>query len=548
MTPDTYPPLTINTRQHGTHGDNMANVLLPDWVKEVRPHQDTAVKEIIEAFQSVPVVMLDAPTGSGKTLIADMVRQELGVPSLYVATDNSLVNQVARDFPTAKVLKGRGNYQTQNNPEMSADDCTSKGPGSQCLWCDEHYTCPYQIAKQEALRAGLAVTNTAYLLHEANHVGGLSGRRLIVADEADTLEKMLMGYVEYELSKRRMELFGMEEPGKGIHKKTLVAWLEQLAVNIRIKASTETDAKTLRGYRQVLEDTLRVSGELQREIEKAQTEETQGRWIRTYDSKYGGLHLKPVMVDSYGTRKLWRHGKKWLLMSATMISFDELAESLGLPLDFEGVIVPMTFPVENRPIIMAPVANVVYKEMDYAIPKLVHAIVQVMAEHPTERILVHTVSYKLAQSLQAGIRSTAGIGRRKIITYSEGSQRERVLAEYKRTPGTVMLAPSMSRGIDLPGDLCRVQIIAKVPFLSMGDTQVSRRMHMPGGEQWYAVQAIRDIVQMTGRAIRSEDDWAKTFIFDQQFGSNLWRKHKGLFPQWWRDGMNTTTNIGAYMS
>jgi Rad3-related DNA helicase len=110
-----------------------------------------------------------------------------------------------------------------------------------------------------------------------------------------------------------------------------------------------------------------------------------------------------------------------------------------------------------------------------------------------------------------------------------------------------MLAPSMARGIDLPGDLCRVQVIAKAPFLSLGDAQVARRTHLPGGDVWYAVQAIRDIVQMTGRAVRSKDDHAITYIFDQQFSSNLWRKNKMLFPDWWRESVKTDINIREFM-
>lgn len=525
----------------------MAGVPLPEWVEEIRPHQVDAVQQVVEAFRTNKVVMLDAPTGSGKTLIAELVRRELEKQSLYVATDNSLVNQMARDFPYAKVLKGRSNYTTELNSEMTCDDCTSRGPQAPCMWCNDFWSCPYQIAKREALLAPLAVTNTAYLLHEANKVGKFSGRSLIVADEADTLESMLMGFVEYSISNRRIQDFEMEEPGKGIHKPTLVAWLKEFSQKVAVKFLAEQEPKKARRLEALKDDTDRLVWELEREIAKKQAGESEGKWIRNYDTKYGGLHMKPVMVDSYGTRQLWRHGRLWLLMSATIISGDELANSLGLPLDYTVVSVPMTFPVENRAVIMAPVANCTYKNMDQAVPRLVTAIARVMDKHPGDRILIHTVSYSLAKRLQDGLRRFPGISARRIITYSDGRDREQVLAEYKRSAGCVMLAPSMDRGIDLPGDLCRVQVIAKVPFLSMGDTQVSRRTHLPGGDLWYAVQAIRTLVQMTGRAVRSETDHAVTYIFDEQFSSNLWRKHKHLFPAWWRESVNTKTSIREFL-
>jgi Rad3-related DNA helicase len=530
----------------------MASVPLPEWVQDVRPHQVDAVEEAVQAYESgVPVVMMDAPTGSGKTLIAELIRRRLNLPTLYVASDNSLVDQVARDFPYAKLLKGKRHYRTQNDPYMTADDCTSRGPGSACYFCDERYMCPYQQAKEAALTAPLAVTNTSFLLTEANKVGKFSGRKFVVADEADTLESMLMGFVEYNVSAKRIRDFGMDEPGKGVHKQTLVAWLDELSSRLYEEvqkvgrdASPEA-AKTLRSLSMMYEDTKRVSGELSREISRKQAGESEGKWLRDYNDKTGGLILKPVMVDSFGTRNLWRHSKQWLLMSATIISSDEMADSLGLPLEYHTVKVPMTFPVENRPVILAPVANCTYKDMKQAIPRLVKAISVVCDKHPGDRIMVHTVSYHLAKELMWELRKT--VKGRKFVSYSEGAERESALLEYKRTPGAVMLAPSMGRGIDLPGDLCRVQVIAKVPFLSLGDRQVSARTHLPGGDLWYAVQAIRDVVQMTGRGVRSKDDHAVTYIFDQQFAQNLWRKHKGLFPEWWRESVITNQSVREFL-
>jgi Rad3-related DNA helicase len=531
----------------------MADVPLPEWVKEIRPHQQQAVDDIIEAFETNDVVFLDAPTGSGKTLIAEMVRRELKRKCLYVCSDKALMQQFAKDFPYAKLLMGKANYETQNVPGKTADDCTYQGENSPCWFCDEIYMCPYQIAKAEAMRAPLAVTNTAFLMTEANYVGKFSGQPFIVADEADTLEKMLMGFVEYHVSKRTIKEFGMEEPGKGIHKPTLVKWLlelsgkmEQASRDLATSVSDEA-IKEAKRLNRMLQDNDRVIKELRKEIDKKLAGDSDGKWLRNYDEKNGGLHLKPVMVDSYGTRTLWRHGRKWLLMSATIISADEMADSLGLPLDYATVKVPMTFPVENRPVILAPVANVVYSEMKKAIPKLAFAIHKVMDKHPTERILVHTVSYYLAKELMWELRKL-GTGGRPVISYQEGRDKDDALKQYKQVAGSVLLAPSMGRGIDLPGDLCRVQVIAKVPYLSMGDTQVSRRTHLPGGEVWYAVQAIRDVVQMTGRGVRNKDDHAVTYIFDQQFSSNLWRKHKAMFPDWWQESVITNRSAKEFMS
>lgn len=53
-----------------------------------------------------------------------------------------------------------------------------------------------------------------------------------------------------------------------------------------------------------------------------------------------------------------------------------------------------------------------------------------------------------------------------------------------------------------------------------------------------AVQTIRSLVQMTGRAVRSADDWCVTYVLDRQFVSRVWRQNKNLLPVWWRESVN----------
>lgn len=534
---------------------------LPDGFEMLRPHQEVAIKEIIDHFESdIDVVFLDAPTGSGKTLIGEMVRREMDVSTLYVCSDKSLQDQFARDFPYAKVLKGRSNYPTQSNPQATAADCTASGRDDPCWHCaGGKPECPYEIAKLEARMSPLAVTNTSYLLTEANYVGGFSGRELVIADEGDTLEQIMMGFVEYRAPKRLIELCGMTAPIKGARKTTLVKWLEDFSNELVVqlaKVNRRADPKKYRALDSAKQNARRMAHELEKDIEKRQSDaDDSGVWLRDYPSDrelkrddYDGLILKPVVVSGHGIRNLWRHGQKWLVMSATIVSADEMADSLGLPLDYATVTVPMTFPVENRPVVLAPVANVTYKEMDKAVLDLAHAIRVACEKHPDDRVLIHTVSYGLASKLEKELKfGKDRLTNRTIVTYSEGRNREAALLKYRRTEGAVMLAPSMTRGIDMVDDACRVQIIAKCPFPALGDKQVNSRVHLPGGQMWYTVKTIRDIVQMTGRAVRHDDDWAVTYVFDSQFTRNLWRQWKRLFPEWWREAVVTNQDVREFI-
>jgi len=111
----------------------------------------------------------------------------------------------------------------------------------------------------------------------------------------------------------------------------------------------------------------------------------------------------------------------------------------------------------------------------------------------------------------------------------------------------VLFSHSMDRGVDLPGDMCSVVIIAKVPSPALGDKRVSARLHLPGGEQWYAVQAVRKVVQMSGRHVRSDTDVGVTYILDAQFTTNLWRRNRGLFPAWWREAVDSSFDVRQLM-
>ena len=524
---------------------------LPKGFSELRPHQEKAIDEILEAFKENDVVFLDAPTGSGKTLIGYMVAKEIG-KALYVCSDKSLQDQFARDFDDAKVLKGRSNYPGQHNGAKTAADCTGSPDQDKrdCLNCESKWTCPYEFAKREAMVADMAVTNTSYLLAEANYIGGFSGKDIIIADEGDTLEPILMGFVEYKASTRLMEDVKRDGPKKGCRKPTIIAWLEEFERDLKgllAKTSKKDNPKRFNAIKGEISSAFRMQGELKADIKRMASadDEEGGIWLRDYDKPWGrqqadpnpGLILKPVVVEKHGTRNLWRHGKKWLVMSATIISADEMADTLGLPLDYATVQVAMTFPVANRPVIIAPIAQVTYKEMETALPKLAYAI-SVIARNNPGRILVHCVSYDLSKKLAALVETD-----RHVITYTEGNKREEALARYKRHDDSIMFAPSMARGIDLPDDLCRTQIIAKCPYPALGDKQISQRLHLPGGQMWYTVKTIRDVVQMTGRAVRHDKDWATTYILDASFARNVWGKWKRLFPEWWQESVVTDVDV-----
>jgi Rad3-related DNA helicase len=512
---------------------------LPAWVSELRAHQWDAINETVELLQTnCDVVFIDAPTGSGKTLIGEVTRRMVAPTgkTMYVCSSLALQDQFLADFDYAAVLKGRSNYTPTSAPDgVNCGDCNKQN--NMCSWCPDVTDCEYETAKRNAFASDLAVVNTAYLLNEINFVGGFAGRDLVVVDEADVLEQELMRFVQFEISDRKLASLKVTPPKKGSHMSTIFNWMRtdltpalsaQLATMKRSNAARSDNPRVVREYQstnRLLADVIRVC------------DGVSDGWVR--DNNAGQLVLKPVRVDQFGAKQLWGHANQWVCMSATIISPDEMAETLGLNeagLNWGVVRVPMTFDVDNRVIRVAGVANMVNREKETEWPKMVAAVRNVLALHPDERILVHTVSYQLAEYLKQKLTGTG----RLLVTYPTTAAKNQAIAKFRATPNSVMLAPSLDRGVDFKDDDCRVVVVAKVPFPNLGDTQVSARLHAPGGKMWYAVQTVRSLVQMTGRGVRSETDWCVTYILDRQFTSNVWKNNRKLFPAWWREAVDMT--------
>lgn len=501
----------------------------PVWARQLRPGQVGALEEITDAYdRGVDLVVLSAPTGAGKSLIGEFTAQTLrhtvGGKALYVCTDKGLQDQFQRDFehPT---LKGRANYRAISRSDWTAEDCG----GKLCSGCPVWNDCPYQVAKRVALQAPIAVLNTAYWLTEVNGPGAFSGRDFVIVDEADTLEDTVLGWAEIRVGWRLAGEVGVRLPAKGAHHDTLYRWLGSFVRAVqdreRLYDRQSKEYRTLKYKRFAVARVLRTWDTIQ--------------WVRMYEGKNPSLVLKPVRIGPLGQQYIWQHGSRFLLMSATMIGAEQMLEDLGWDRDWEYVEVDSDFPPENRQVYPVGAANMTWKNMEEGtvLVDAARALDAVMDKHPDDRILVHTGSYKVASALMAQVTTQ----RRRLVSYEGPSERERALRLYRHGDhNAVLLAPSMARGVDLPDEMCRVQVICKVPFLSLKDPQVSARLHGVGGQAWYEIHAARQIVQMTGRGVRHRDDHAVTYVLDAQFGRRLqeWRK---WLPKWWLAGLNQWT-------
>lgn len=520
---------------------------LPGWFENYRPYQEDTIDEIVEHFKAgIKVVLLSAPTGSGKTLLGESVRQRLDTHALYVCSSLVLMDQMLRDYPYAKNLRGRSNFPTLNNPELFDDpdvrlstaDC-DKDEGL-CSHCYLVSKCPYEVAKREALSSKLICTNMAYWLLEARHVGRLKDVPLVIIDEFDELESKLLSLVSVEVGPRLRKELRLPAPERKTVGDTWPGWFESSIPRVKKALSQVDEQISERGDELFLARQRRRYAELLDRLEYAQKQLSADQWVFTgYRQEKDRIEFRPIRPRAYARPFVWNQAKRFLGMSATLIAPHIEAKNLNLTNDeFRVVTMPSTFDPARRPIRLCPVADMSRNTRDTSWPKMAAGIgIIVNRFHVDDRVLIHAHTYELSQYLceQLSVRSPS----RLVLTYRNAREREAALERYRRTTAAVLIACSLERGVDLPGDDCRAVIWAKGPWGYLGDAVVkARRYSAEDGESWYVSETIKAVVQGSGRAMRSSADSAVTWIVDRRL-TDLIRHHKWgeWFPAWYRDAI-----------
>lgn len=552
---DPHPPIRRRSSSDRPPDDGGWSLERPAW-EDYPPHfkgwrdgQLAAVDEILAAYQSgARTVLLDGQTGVGKTFIANGVRAELKKVCTYSCHSLALQEQWRKDFAPYPVLMGRSNYPITwpGVPRwVTAADCTfnAANPEAGCAWCPDKASCPYERAKNRALAAKYRCVNHAYLIVESAHVGRFT-HGLLILDEAEMTEGAILNQVSVTFPLRIRNDLDLGKPKYVTKEDSIKEWLSDVVVPALSRDVSQyprdtTDRKVVRARdaaKNRLDQTVFVLAHFD------------DGWV--FDRSSDTWALRPVWASHWGAKWIGKKAERILAMSATLVSGTQTALDLGLPEPHVTVRVEGGFDPALRPTYLAPLADLRSKGEDggpKSIPpaevtKLVIGLRAIMARHPRDRILVHTHTYKLTRDLYAQLANP------RAMMYEPGG-RDEALQAYLASPGAVLLAPSLERGVNLPDDDCRVVVWAKVPFPSLGDPVVSRRRYSggPAGARWYAVETLRAIVQGCGRAVRHADDWAEIYILDAAFMSLL-RRERYLFPNWFLAALRTDFNTRALMA
>ena len=490
---------------------------------EYRPGQLEALKAIERAFEKgFKYVTLNAPTGSGKSPLAMAFAHEAasrGLSTNVLTVQKILQDQYSSDFTDIFALKGRAGYLCNHINAAPGDSCAD-GPCCLNKELRGSKTCSYNIAKGQAVQYPTIVHNFhSYYYQTMASMYHLRQRDLLIIDEAHNIEQVCLDFISFSLSNRKRPFEIPEYKTIGEYDSLVMKEMKDSRLRVSKLESTPTLDKN---EMTEMEDLTRF---IARATDYINTRSKIEYVFEYADHRnYQSVTFKPVLVGDFVLNNLFSGPKRILMMSATLLDKEQFCKSIGLdPDEVYHVDIPNFFPAENRPIIKKYVGSMSYRSINETLPDMVGVIETILARFPNCRGIIHTVSEKNAQYVKMNCYNDRLTFRKDYPTVKE------MLEVHKRKHGSIIVASGLREGLNLEDDLGKIQILMKVPYMSLGDKRVKVRMKLD--KNWYGYMSTLAFVQTIGRCVRSETDKAATFLLDSDFG-RFFGMNKRFIPKY----------------
>jgi len=621
--------------------------------KHIRPKQLDILRKICEAFnQGYKTIVLEAPTGFGKSPVAVAVGKTLGSSYICSATKD-LQTQYARDFPFIQTVKGMSEFPCLvkddlisselfrcskcGSDDQSMTECshttTLYGPcrqdrqgythdHKQCLrsgrcggHCNFHEGCRYRTFVDDYALPSLNLTperSQEYLEYSTNTTKSLRGwlhlanltpdvlyqrkqkfvscpyydqlnkgkvakhsifnyanfllllrisqaspsalpsKELLILDEGHQIETQTVGRVSISISKRILQQYiapyKLEQVSYG-YDDSLDKWIVFLETLVKQIDDAIPDMKSEEIAQDAKDDVERINSVIENMKSNPKNWIVSNITRDSVSNKVAKLEFKPLDISSH-CRKLFEKCIYNLIMSATILDVNTFCRNIGLDKEKDKVKfiqASSDFPPENRPIYPLNTAYLNYQSLQSKTTQqtIANAIDKIMSKHKDEKGIIHTTSYAQLEFIEKFLSLK---NRRRLISTEQkesynnklrdrSGSRDQVLVEhFESTKPTVLISPSLHTGLDLKDDYARFQILVKVPYPSKGDRWTdTKRQQDPS---WYNWQTALRLVQTCGRSIRSQDDWAITYVLDSAF-SQFVRNNR--LPNWFMEAVQGVT-------
>ena len=560
----------------------------------VRPNQDKVLDDLDQALKSdYKFIFLEAPTGFGKSAVAVTLARFLGSSHICTSTKD-LQTQYNRDFPYLSEVKGRNNFPCIVKEDMGIRESCEYGPclkddDFDCLYktrmsdydvksegtiyenvdinkfalkkyydkAKEHsqlvkiewQPCHYYHQKWISIKSSHTIYNYKYFLSDLFYSSGVNKRKLLILDEAHTLESEVSSFKNIVFSKESLIRFFPKINLPDNKQTDVETWIDFCAgLKEQFTSYVEKSANILGSgdnnqdmhiSEKNLIDAINYEKNLLTFLEDLCINKE--NWLVTnitkneIDNKLSRIKLEPLVVSSYFT-DIFDKGSVSLLMSATILSKENLCKAVGLKNDDVKFIriENSDFPIKNRPIYLMNVAWLNARTMTESLPNIVKVLDNLLSVHKNDKGIIHTTSYSQVQFIKNNL-SKENLSR-LIETNPKFDRNEMILKHTQSTKPTVLISPSMFLGVDLKDDLSRFQVIVKVPYPDLTDKKVS--VLKQRNPKWYEWNTILRLIQAYGRSVRNADDYANTYILDSSV-SFLLKNGKEMIPKWFSEAIIT---------
>ena len=500
----------------------------PDKFGEWRPNQEQAVLQMVGG--EYRFLMQVQPTGSGKSLCYVMAAILSGERALILTSTKALQDQIMADFGNSFPIvdvRGQAGYVCLHNTEVNCDnglchvgyECELKGKG--CLYYD---------AVRRARNTQIVVTNYAFWMAAAKAEDPIGKFDLLVLDEAHDAPEWVMKAMSATISKQiegdtGKRMVEGEEPGE---------WRDWAGMMIGVVQDKRKEVEKVIA-------TTRERGSISKGMRLKQYERalvnvtgnSPANMVIDKESVPDHVVIEPISAVGLAEKLLFRGIGKVVLTSATVRPKTLHMMGIGNTANIQGngeLVIeeyPSPFDSSRRPVIWVPTVRVQFGMTVGDIRRWIAQIDNVIRQRQDRKGVIHSVSYARAREIMGGseFRDIMIIHDKRSLAYS-------ITTFKKRNPPAILISPSVSTGYDFPYDQCEYQIISKVPFPDTRSPSIkARTKHDPEYSYYITMQQI---VQASGRGMRSEDDQCEVFIVDDnwQWFSYKWRK---FAPKWFTE-------------
>lgn len=465
-----------------------------------RDVQVAILRKIEQLWNSYDVFCVVAPTALGKSAVSRTLQRWQYSASMITPT-NMLVDQFLQEFPDAPTLHRLDSYRCE---EWQTSCSAHRGHAR--AFCKG---CPAAASLATAkYRRGPGVYNYyTYLAHKLH-------RDTLIVDEAHNLVPTIQD--------RLAETIWMHDyPELNVgDNATLLRRIGQLP-------------KRKQQHKKVTHLYEALTSPVPHHVLQRTTEPFSGKGTKRGEPEDRAcIKLYPVDIgDAFGMFTGAGDVKKIVLMSATIGPVD-VAE-LGLQRKRVCYLqAAHPIPAERRAVHLIPVADINHGNLLASVPALAEEIENIAQYHAGEKGIIHA-TYGLASMLAEHL----GDDPRFIFHTRENKQEQ--YQRFRDSPseeGAVLVASGMYEGIDLPDDLGRWQVIAKVPWKSLGDPAIKYKAEQD--PDWYRWATLKDLIQACGRICRHEEDYGVTYILDGS-AQRLISSASHLIPSWFSDALVT---------